>query len=195
MTVSSREIKEKAAMAEDIKDMTIMGEVHEYMKQLKADAYILRDGRILEDHEELFSVGGYSRSFSIDYAAPAIALKYIDIKDAYGLDMSSLFFYQESDKEWHEAGIYFETIDMIPESMKLAVPMYSEFFKVVEERWTGDGYDECTNWKFGHTLVFVNGDGIKVENIPTDEIVVRRTREDGKFNYFYPREGKLIKSK
>ena len=182
-------------MAEDIKDMTIMGEVHEYLKQLKADAYILRDGKILEDHEELFSVGGYSRTFSINYAEPAIALKYIDLKDAFELDINSLLFYKESDKQWHEAGIHFETLDMIPENLKLAVPMYSEFFKEVDKHWTGDGYEECTAWKFGHTTVFVNGNGLNVDNIPRDEIMVRRTREDGNYNYFYPREGKLIKSK
>ena len=182
-------------MAEDIKDMTIMGEVHEYIKQLKADVYILRDGTVLDDKEELFSIGGYSRTFSIEHAAPAIALKYIEHKDAIGLDMSSLFFYRDSDHHWHEAGIYFETLDMISEDMKLAIPLYSEFFKVVDECWAGDRYQDCSTWSFGHTLVFINGKGKMVEAIPSGEIVVRRTREDGRYNYFYPREGKLIKSK
>ena len=181
-------------MAEDIRDMTIMGEAHEYRKQVSADAYILRDGTVLEDNEELFSIGGYSRTFSIEHKAPAIAVKYIEKKEALGLDMSSLFFYRESDERWHETGIYFETLDMIPPATKLAVPLYSEFFKAADENWTGAGYQDGTTWHFGLTLVFVNGKGKAVDGIPQDEIVVRRIRKDGNFNYFYPREGVLLKS-
>ena len=182
-------------MAEDIKDMTIMGEVHEYMKQLKADQIMLRDGRVLGEHEELFSVGGYSRTFSIEYAEPAIAIKTIERKDAYGMDMSYIFFMKEGEDHWREAGIHFETIDMIPDDMKLSVPLYIEFLKAVDERWTGDGYGEGTNWKFGHTLVFVNGQGMKFDKFPENEILIRREVEKGIYNFFYPREGKLIKAK
>ena len=175
-------------MAEDIRDMSIMGMVYEFRNQAKADAYILRNGLELTDREEMFSVGGYIRVFSLEHNEPAIGIRILSEDEVAKADRSMLFYLDE------ESGRWIHVDDEIPTEHRIAVAIDKEFLEAVDSHWLGDHY-KVESFSFGHTIVFRNGiDGPKLQQITEGDVTVRRLRKDGSIRYYWPKGSRMFQA-